>query len=157
MIKRYTDHSANERTYLAWIRTAIAVMTFGFLIEKFDLFLSYLSKVMGATDTLHSSRTVEMVGVGLFLIGILIIVTATTRFFQYKCMIESEEPYTYGVKRSNLLLSVLMIVVAGFLLVYIGHNLLASPAPPALAQPASQQHDKPISKQHDKPISKHHD
>ncbi|QTR55274.1 DUF202 domain-containing protein [Thiothrix unzii] len=21
MIKRYTDHSANERTYLAWIRT----------------------------------------------------------------------------------------------------------------------------------------
>ncbi|MBJ6609376.1 MAG: DUF202 domain-containing protein [Candidatus Thiothrix moscowensis] len=26
MIKRYTDHSANERTYLAWIRTAIAIL-----------------------------------------------------------------------------------------------------------------------------------
>ena len=37
MIKRYTDHSANERTYLAWIRTSIAIMAFGFLIEKFDL------------------------------------------------------------------------------------------------------------------------
>ena len=30
MIKRYSDHAANERTFLAWVRTAIAVMAFGF-------------------------------------------------------------------------------------------------------------------------------
>jgi putative membrane protein len=28
MIKRYSDHAANERTFLAWVRTAIAVMAF---------------------------------------------------------------------------------------------------------------------------------
>jgi putative membrane protein len=39
MIKRYSDHAANERTFLAWVRTAIAVMAFGFIVEKFDLFL----------------------------------------------------------------------------------------------------------------------
>ena len=39
MIKNYTDHSANERTFLAWVRTAIALMAFGFLLERFDLFL----------------------------------------------------------------------------------------------------------------------
>lgn len=39
MIKRHSDHAANERTFLAWVRTAIAVMAFGFVIEKFDLFL----------------------------------------------------------------------------------------------------------------------
>jgi hypothetical protein len=33
------SHSANERTFLAWVRTAIAVMAFGFIVEKFDLFL----------------------------------------------------------------------------------------------------------------------
>ena len=38
MIKRYSDHAANERTFLAWVRTAIAVMAFGFVIERFDLF-----------------------------------------------------------------------------------------------------------------------
>ena len=38
MIERYSDHAANERTFLAWIRTAIAVMAFGFLVERFDLF-----------------------------------------------------------------------------------------------------------------------
>ena len=41
MIKRYTDHAANERTFLAWVRTAIAVMAFGFLIERFDLFMKF--------------------------------------------------------------------------------------------------------------------
>src|SRR5262249_54119474 len=36
MIKRYSDHAANERTFLAWVRTSIAVMAFGFVIERFD-------------------------------------------------------------------------------------------------------------------------
>ena len=29
MIKRFDDHSANERTFLAWVRTAVAVVGFG--------------------------------------------------------------------------------------------------------------------------------
>ena len=41
MITRYSDHAANERTFLAWVRTAIAMMAFGFVIERFDLFLRY--------------------------------------------------------------------------------------------------------------------
>ena len=44
MISRYSDHAANERTYLAWVRTAIAVMAFGFLVEKFDLFLEVATR-----------------------------------------------------------------------------------------------------------------
>ena len=44
MIERYSDHAANERTFLAWVRTAIAVMAFGFLVEKFDLFLEIATK-----------------------------------------------------------------------------------------------------------------
>ncbi len=44
MIARFSDHAANERTYLAWVRTAIAVMAFGFLVEKFDLFLEVATR-----------------------------------------------------------------------------------------------------------------
>jgi putative membrane protein len=36
---RFRDHSANERTLLAWIRTGIALMAFGFAIARFGLFL----------------------------------------------------------------------------------------------------------------------
>ncbi|HET9572583.1 MAG TPA: DUF202 domain-containing protein, partial [Methyloceanibacter sp.] len=38
MIRDYSDHAANERTFLAWLRTGIAVIAFGFVIEKFNLF-----------------------------------------------------------------------------------------------------------------------
>ena len=38
MIRGYSDHAANERTFLAWVRTGIAVIAFGFVIEKFNLF-----------------------------------------------------------------------------------------------------------------------
>ncbi len=34
MIQRFSDHSANERTFLAWVRTAIAMMAFGFLAPE---------------------------------------------------------------------------------------------------------------------------
>jgi uncharacterized membrane protein YidH (DUF202 family) len=34
MIEGYRDHAANERTFLAWVRTGIAVIALGFVIEK---------------------------------------------------------------------------------------------------------------------------
>ena len=90
MIKHYTDHSANERTYLAWIRTSIAIMAFGFLIEKFDIFVSYIGKAIGNEEHFQSSLSAEIVGLGLFLVGVLIVITSTVRFFTYKKSIESD-------------------------------------------------------------------
>ncbi len=39
MIDRFSDHAANDRTFLAWVRTGIAVIAFGFVVEKFNLFV----------------------------------------------------------------------------------------------------------------------
>ncbi len=124
MIERFTDHSANERTYLAWIRTSISIMALGFLIEKFELFVSYLSEKNGIENQFESSIFVEFMGLGLFLIGVIIIATATVRFYIYKSAIESETFHPYSVKSMNLLLSSLMIVLAVFLFFYIGHQFL---------------------------------
>ncbi|MDM8557208.1 DUF202 domain-containing protein [Candidatus Parabeggiatoa sp. HSG14] len=123
MITRYTDHSANERTYLAWIRTSVTIMAFGFLIEKFDLFISYIGKVVGDEEHFQASLSAEIVGLGLFLVGILLIVTATVRFFTYKKHIESETLLPYNVKKINMLLSSLMILLALFLFFYIAHQI----------------------------------
>lgn len=124
MIKRYTDHSANERTYLAWIRTSIAIMAFGFLIEKFDLFIVYLGKSLGDKVNFQSSESAEIVGIGLFLVGVLIVITSTVRFFTYKKSIESDETIPYSVKRTNILLSSLIILLALFLIVYMAHKVM---------------------------------
>ncbi len=36
-------HMANERTFLAWVRTSIGIMAFGFVVEKFALFMKKLA------------------------------------------------------------------------------------------------------------------
>ena len=124
MIKRYTDHSANERTYLAWVRTAITIMAFGFLIEKFELFLAYLGHQMETKEAFAPSPAAEMVGLALFLVGVLIVISATLRFFTYKRYIESDHDFPYGVRRTNMLLSTLMIALGVFLFAFIGFQLL---------------------------------
>ena len=52
MIRGYADHAANERTFLAWVRTGIAVIVFGFVIEKFNLFLV----AMASATAMESGR-----------------------------------------------------------------------------------------------------
>ena len=123
MIKRYTDHSANERTYLAWIRTSIAIMAFGFLIEKFDLFISYLGEKIGDKTHFQTSLSAELSGILLFIVGILIVITATVRFFTYKKSIESDESIPYSVRKTNILLSSLVILISVFLVVYMVHRI----------------------------------
>jgi putative membrane protein len=56
MIERYSDHAANERTFLAWVRTAIAIMAFGFLVQKFDLFLRIANQSLDARSTSAGSQ-----------------------------------------------------------------------------------------------------
>ncbi|MDA8423568.1 MAG: DUF202 domain-containing protein, partial [Nitrospiraceae bacterium] len=40
-------HMANERTFLAWIRTSVAIMAFGFVVEKFSLFVKQMAYYLG--------------------------------------------------------------------------------------------------------------
>ena len=43
-------HMANERTFLAWIRTSIGIMAFGFVVEKFAFFIKEVSYVLGKSN-----------------------------------------------------------------------------------------------------------
>jgi putative membrane protein len=67
MIERYSDHAANERTFLAWLRTAIAIMAFGSLVQKFDLFLRILASSLAARPLTAGSQIVGDIA-GLLLI-----------------------------------------------------------------------------------------
>src|SRR5215469_7981364 len=56
MIRGYSDHAANERTFLAWVRTGIAVIAFGFVIEKFNLFVL----TMASAASLDAGRRLQL-------------------------------------------------------------------------------------------------
>jgi len=61
MIRNFTEHSANERTFLAWIRTGIAVIAFGFVVEKFNLFILALTST-ATVDVGRAIRTDRLAG-----------------------------------------------------------------------------------------------
>lgn len=47
-------HMANKRTFLAWIRTSIAITAFGFVIERFALFVRQLTILAGKEGHLRT-------------------------------------------------------------------------------------------------------
>jgi putative membrane protein len=73
-----TDHLANERTFLAWVRTSITIMAFGFVVAKFGLLLRELSA--GSSGTVVSAPVSEATGVLLVLAGAALLVLAFARF-----------------------------------------------------------------------------
>ncbi len=124
MIKQFRDHTANERTYLAWIRTAITIIGFGILIEKIDLFFLYVGKKIGYEDLFQPSLHAELIGLGLFLAGIITIVIATIRFFMYQKAIELDETIPYHNKLINILFSGLMILFTAILFFLLVSKIL---------------------------------
>lgn len=80
------DHLANERTFLAWIRTAITIIALGFVVAKFGILL----REVGGTHVHPSTaRAGAIVGVILVFAGIVVVVLAVLRFQQTKRNIEN--------------------------------------------------------------------
>ncbi len=75
------DLLANERTFLAWIRTSIALMGFGFVVVKFALFIKQITFVLGKDHSVPSSGGYSgKVGVVLVIIGGVLALLAYVRF-----------------------------------------------------------------------------
>jgi putative membrane protein len=127
MIPRFRDHAANERTYLAWVRTAFAFMAFGFLVERFDLFLAYLARSGSATNPAaahHHLHAAQIVGLALIALGVVIIFGATVRFVHHRRTIACEDEVGYGTAVGDGLLALLLICFAAFLGIYVYHQLM---------------------------------
>lgn len=77
---------AAERTLLAWVRTSLTLMAFGFVVERFGLFLSMLPNQF--SQPLHRSLTF-WVGLSFILLGSLVAVTASR---QYRLILRTLEP-----------------------------------------------------------------
>jgi uncharacterized membrane protein YidH (DUF202 family) len=82
--KEVTDpriYMAAERTFLAWIRTSIALIVFGFVIEKFEFFLEQLEKVFNI-HLRGDHRTLVSVGVFIIIVGLFTLILGTINFYR---------------------------------------------------------------------------
>lgn len=124
MIERYSDHAANERTFLAWVRTGIAIIAFGFVVEKFNLFVRTMVEVSKA-DTgsrLNFDRFTGAFshydGLALIVIGIAIILISLFRFITTSRMIDDAQSHSAGGIKAELVLAVALGLIVIAMTVY---------------------------------------
>jgi putative membrane protein len=125
MIRNYSDHAANERTFLAWVRTGIAVTAFGFVIEKFNFFLLTLAGSF-AGDAAKSMNLEKLQGplghydgLALMFGGIALIVLAASRFLRTSRRLEDAQTHSVNSVRTELILSAAIVLLIASYTVYL--------------------------------------
>jgi putative membrane protein len=125
MIRGYSDHAANERTFLAWVRTGIAVIAFGFVVEKFNLFLRTIAGFSGQEAGRRIS--VEQLsgplgrydGLALIVVGIVLILFAAAHFVRTSRLIDDQEMHPASSIRVELALSAVLGLIVAVLCAYL--------------------------------------
>lgn len=122
-------HMANERTFLAWIRTSIGIMAFGFVVEKFALFVRQMDRLLGqgvvgqalspsamsANPGYSSALGVVLIGLGA-LMGLL-------SFVRYKKVEKQIEEDTYQTSLIlDILLTLSVAAIGIFMVIYLVHT-----------------------------------
>ena len=125
MIANYTNHAANERTFLAWIRTGLAVTAFGIFLVKLNVLVDgagnapHLAAGEAGTFVAAAAR---YAGLGMVVIGIAIIARSGTAFERTRRAINRDEVVQIQPPGAERLLSaglaiavmILCICLAGF-------------------------------------------
>jgi putative membrane protein len=110
---------AAERTLLAWNRTSLSLMAFGFVIERFGLFLRYIAATPGAPVAPPLVRESFWIGIAFIALGVF---AAVASILQYRTALASlrptEIPPGYATSTGiwlNALISVLGALLVGYL------------------------------------------
>lgn len=83
-----SDHLANERTFLAWLRTSIAVLGLGFVVAKFSVWLRELSARLDEPVQASHTRLSLPLGVSMMAVGGLLAVVAAWRYRRVRIAID---------------------------------------------------------------------
>lgn len=120
---RARDHMANERTFLAWIRTSIGIMAFGFVVEKFGFFINSITGFLHTPEPQTNSSTEysSIFGISLVVLGVLICVLAFIKYKKVENEIENDTYRASALIDVMLTLSVLLIGI--FLAIYLNTNM----------------------------------
>lgn len=119
---RARDHLANERTFLAWVRTGAAIVVFGFAIGRFSIALRQLTALEG-----HPARSGGIsvwMGASSIVLGVVMVVAGLFRYRQTRTRLDAGnfEPAGFVLDLVTILTVLFGLALAGYL-IYIEKNV----------------------------------
>ena len=107
-----SDHLANERTFLAWIRTSISIIVFGFVVAKFGITLRQFLRLQNEAG--QSSALSLGIGIAFMAMGVFMAFVAMIR---YRFTLRSLEAGEFQPARGIIIFLGLLTALFGLILV----------------------------------------
>lgn len=111
---------AGERTLLAWIRTGLAMMGFGFVVARFGIFLRELADQRGVPATPSSGLSL-WIGMALVLLGVGVNLLAGLQHHRFLQGLKRGEPYRPPAWSLGIAIAVLLALIGGGMTLYLLH------------------------------------
>ncbi|HLG03240.1 MAG TPA: DUF202 domain-containing protein [Bacteroidia bacterium] len=115
MPEKSREHQANERTFLAWIRTSLAILILGFAIFRLNIFLREMAIVNRFTTEAPATDLSSVFGIILIAFGVLITLLAYFQFLRIEKQLHAD---TYQPSSYLVTMLALFIIIAGTILVF---------------------------------------
>lgn len=117
-----SDHLANERTFLAWVRTGAAIVVFGFAIGRFSIAMRQIAALQG--HPVHSAGLSVWMGAASILAGVVLVVAGLMRYRRTRALLDLGrfEPAGFVLDLVTILTVLFGMVLAAYL-IYIEKNL----------------------------------
>jgi putative membrane protein len=113
---RARDHLANERTFLAWVRTSVAIVVFGFAIGRFAIAMRQLTALQGLPS--KATGFSVMMGAISILAGVTMVLAGLMRYRKTRAQLEEGkfEPAGFIVDIVTILTVLFGLALAGYLI-----------------------------------------
>lgn len=113
---RARDHLANERTFLAWVRTGAAIVVFGFAIGRFSIALRQLAALQG--HPLYRSGISVWMGATAIVLGVVLVIAGLVRYRQTRTRLDAGtfEPAGFVLDLVTILTVLFGLALAAYLI-----------------------------------------
>jgi putative membrane protein len=120
-INKISDHLANERTFLAWVRTSIGIMAFGFVVVKFSLFVKEIAIVLGKQIIIKQHGYSNLIGIVLVGAGSCSLLISFVQYKRREKQINSGNFISSSILAGSLIIFIFSLSI--FLLILLVNSM----------------------------------
>ena len=115
--KQAAEYLANERTFLAWVRTSIAVISLGFVVTKFSLWMHEIAVRLDPNTPPRRMGASLPIGVTLMALGSLLVLLAARRYWVVNhSIVRGRVSPDHGLV---ILVTAMIVLLASAMIVYM--------------------------------------